>query len=113
VPGPVLTPSQESLLRTIHKYQVRFAADKLVIGRNGGLHFDAPQRDDPAMKDVRINVAADVLGGHMEPAARNREFELVMNSIPTDYLRHIPEGRMDSPFVVTITEAGIRYLRGR
>lgn len=82
----VLSPQQERLLRVIHKYQVDFGADKLVI-------------------------AAEALGAGADPAARNREFEILMNGLPLEYLRQLPEMRLGSPFVVTITDAGIGYLK--
>jgi hypothetical protein len=35
-----------------------------------------------------------------------------MESMPAEYVRFIPETRMDSPFVVLVTEEGMRFLQG-
>jgi hypothetical protein len=103
-----LEPQQEKLLRLIHKYQVQFGARKLIIGRSGSLHFDEPER-----KEVNINIAEELLGSEGHSPARAREFEVIMESLPPNFLRMMPESRLDNPFVVTLTDAGRQYLGQR
>ncbi len=103
----ILMPAQERLLDVIAKHQREFAANKLVIGRRTGvLHFD-----DDKTRGVSVNLLHDVFGS--EDAANGPRFEQLMESMPPEYLRLLPEMRWDSPFVVTVTEGGIRYLQGR
>jgi len=103
--GPTLSPIQERLLELLAGYQRRFGARKLVVSRNGtGLHFD----DDPT-KGAEVSVVKDLYGS--TAPERAREFEELMESLPPEYLRMFPEPRLDGPFVVTVTEKGMQYLR--
>ena len=104
---PTLNSQQERLLRTIHTYQVRFGARKLIVLRTGQLVFDEPDR-----KDIKINLAREVLGNAHMPDVMAKEFETLMESIPPEFFRVIPEARFSSPFVVTVTEVGVKYLNG-
>lgn len=104
---PTLTPQQEKLLMLVHNYQVQFGARKLIIKTDGLLHFDEPNR-----KDIKINIADELLGGE-NSFERAKEFEAIVDGMPPEYLRRIPEMRLGSPFVVTVTEFGIRYLTKR
>lgn len=102
---PVMSPVQERLLEILAKHQRQFAASKLVVGRKDGkLHFD----DDPS-KAADLSVVADLYGS--ETPARQAEFERLVESMPPEYLRLIPEARWDSPFVVSVTEKGMTHLR--
>ncbi len=103
----VLIPAQERLLDVIAKHQREFAASKLVVGRKTGrLHFD-----DNDTRGGDVNLLREVFGS--EDATNGSRFEELMESMPPEYLRLLPEMRWDSPFVVTVTEAGIRYLQSR
>jgi hypothetical protein len=86
-------------------YQRRFAAHKLVVGRkNGKLYFDGdPKRDEG------INLIHDLFG-HVDQINATR-FEELMERMPPEYLCFYQETRWDSPFVVSVTEAGLRYLK--
>jgi hypothetical protein len=102
---PVISPAQEQLLILIIRYQRQFAADKLVIGRQDGtLVFD----NEPE-KGKGVSLIADLYGSVNQ--SNQAEFEKLMEDIPQEYLRVFPEARWDSPFVVSVTEAGQRYLR--
>jgi len=103
----VLMPAQERLLDVIAKHQREFAANKLVVGRRTGLLYF----DDDKTRGAGVNLLRDVFGS--EDAANGPRFEELMESMPPEYLRLLPEMRWDSPFVVTVTEGGIRYLQGR
>ena len=104
----ILSPQQERLLRLIYNNQVHFGAKKLVISRSGRLHFD-----DPKEQTNQIDLAMELLGNRLDPAVRAHEFESLMEGMPPEYLKMIPETRWDNPFVVTVTEAGIRHLDRR
>jgi len=108
-PLPIINPPHERLLSLIHKYQVQFGATKLVIARSGLLHFDDPEQRER----FNINLAAELFESAVDPTIRSRQFEALMEGMPAEYLRMIPESRLDNPFVVMITEAGIRYLKQR
>jgi hypothetical protein len=86
----VLTPSQEQLLATIVKYQGRFVANKLVIGRNGNIIFDGQPE-----KSKEINIVTELYGTNDLPT--QKKFAELMESIPLEYLRHYPEMRWNSP----------------
>lgn len=100
----VLNPQQEKLLMLIHQYQVNLGVRKLIIGLDGHLHFD-----EPSKRNIKINIADELLGGLNSPE-RAKDFEVIMDRMPPEYLRRIPEMRLGSPYVVTVTEEGIRYL---
>ena len=102
-----LGPQQESLLRAIHRCQVQFGLNKLVILRTGEVVFGSP-----GPKDAGLNLATEVLEKG-KPEVVAREFEILMEGMPAEYLQRIPEARYDNPFVVTVTKAGVDYLNQR
>ena len=103
--NPVLSPPQERLLGLLAGYQRQFAADKLIIERRSGkLHFD-----DSPNKGEGISLIRDLYGS--EDGTKQAVFERLMESMPPEYVRFLPEMRLDSPFVVSVTGAGLRYLR--
>jgi hypothetical protein len=91
--GPSLDPQHERLLQVIRDEQIAVGSYKLVIRRDG------------AVTPTGHNVAIMAIG-----VRDDQEFERLMNTMPQEYLRHIPELRWDSPFVVSITPAGTAYL---
>jgi hypothetical protein len=99
---PSLSPPQQRLLELIAKYQREFTASKLIVGRkNGQLHFDrAPDRGKG------INLIRELYGA--TGAVEANKFEALVESMPPEYLRLLPENRYGSPFVISITEAGSR-----
>lgn len=104
---PVLSPVQERLLELLAKYQRQFAVTKLVVLRKQGtLFFD----DDPH-KGTDVSLIRDLYGS--DKATEDVRFEELMETMPPEYLRFFPEMRLDSPFVVGVTEAGMRYLQSR
>ncbi|MBF0105767.1 MAG: hypothetical protein HQM16_10625 [Deltaproteobacteria bacterium] len=42
---------------------------------------------------------------------KSGEFENLIHSIPDKYLQRIPEMRLGSPYVVRITEDGVKYIQ--
>lgn len=100
-----LSPQQEKLLRLIDKYMLQFGANKLMIALDGLIKFDEPSR-----KDIKINIA-DELFEEENSYERAKQLETLMDSMPPEYLRRLPESRLGSPFVVIITDAGRKYLK--
>jgi hypothetical protein len=102
-----LMPVQERLLEVLAKYQKAFAASKLVVSRtNGRLYFDGDRN-----KGKDTNLLTDLYGSAEGDVSRAGEFEKLMESMPAEYLRLYGEARLDNPFVVSVTEDGMKYLR--
>ncbi len=104
----ILAPLQVKLLKTIYKYQSDLGLSRAIINReNGQLFFD----EEKKRKKYDFNLIRDVydLPAPYEPKAG--EFENLILSLPDSLLRHIPEMRFGSPFVVQITSDGIAYLK--
>lgn len=102
---PTLLPPQERLLELLVKYQKQFAVSKLIISRTDGtLIFD----NDPK-RGANINLFTDLYG--VIDNKNEERFEELLLSIPNEYVRFIPEMRWDSPFILNVTEAGIKYLK--
>lgn len=103
----LLTPSQERLLALLFRTQRDFAATKLIIGRDARVYFDDPER----RKSLKINFLSELFGSKDDDQSRLSDFVSLMESLPTEYVRFLPEARMDNPFVVSITPGGVKYLR--
>jgi hypothetical protein len=102
---PPISPPQKKLLILISNYQQQFAVHKLIIDRKtGGLWFD-----NDYQKGDGINLIHDLYESN-DPIAQNK-FEQLMETIPAKYLRSFQETRWDSPFVVSVTDEGLRYLK--
>jgi hypothetical protein len=102
---PGLSPLQERLLELLLRYQKQFAATKLVIIRKTGvLHFD----NEP-QKGAGISLIKELYGS--ENPENVSEFERLMESMPSEYVRFLAEGRLDNPFVASVTDEAVRYLR--
>lgn len=105
--GPTLLPPQERLLELLAEYQKRFAASKLVISRSDGrLHFD-----DDLKRGTDVSIIQDLYG--VVDVRNAGRFEELMQSMPPEYVRLIAEARWDNPFVVSVTEAGIKRLESK
>jgi hypothetical protein len=105
--GPALSPMQERLLQIVADRLRTSGASKLVVGRrDGALHFD----DDPA-RGKGLSLITDLWG--ISASSRGAEFEQLVESMPSEYFRLLPETRYDNPFVIMITNEGIYYLRER
>ncbi len=102
-----LSPQAEKLLSLVYKYQRDLGLNKLVIGRKGNLAFDEEEK----RKKYKINFIGELFDIKSDYASRAKEFENIMLSIPSDFLKTIPETRLDSPYVVSITQEGIAYLK--
>jgi len=103
----LLTPPQERLLALLFRYQREFASPKLIIGRNGELFFDDPEK----RKSVKVNFLTELYGSKEGDVSNASEFITLMESLPTEYVRFHAETRFDNPFVVGVTPEGVKYLR--
>lgn len=107
-PNTILSDEQEQLLRSIAGYQQRFHAPKLMIARDG-TGISRPENGTVTwVHDA--NIALDLFGLQKPQARRSVDFEIVMDSLPSEYLRRIPESLWDNPFVVAVTPEGFSYL---
>ncbi|MER3423139.1 MAG: hypothetical protein C4293_07815 [Nitrospiraceae bacterium] len=106
---PVLSPVQERLLELLADYQKKFTANKLIISRrSGSLHFD-----DDTKKGSDLSLIKDLYGSTANLSQRATEFEKLMEGMPSEYVRLLGETRFDNPFVVSVTEKGMKYLRSK
>jgi hypothetical protein len=97
-----LSPAQEHLLSILVGYMRQFSANKLVIGRESGvLVFDDQDRGHG------ISLIQDLFG--VTDVVSQTRFADLMESMPSEYVTFLPEMRWDSPFVVRITDAGLKY----
>jgi hypothetical protein len=105
----VLSPVQERLLELLAGYQKKFAADKLIISRKtGSLRFD----NDPK-KGSDVSLIRDLYGSTANLSGKAAEFERLMEGMPSEYVRLLGEARLDNPFVVSVTQKGMKYLRSK
>lgn len=106
----VLNSIQEKLLTILWKYQRDHSGRKLIILRNGQIYVNDVKNRKGGI-DLKGNVVSDLFGVKNREQGDFREFETLMEDFPEVYLKKIPESRMDNPFVVAVTEMGIKYLR--
>ncbi|MFA5901986.1 MAG: hypothetical protein WC829_23055 [Hyphomicrobium sp.] len=100
-----LPPQQVRLLELVDAYQRKYAANRLIVSRTtGDISVDANGKPIEG-----ANLMKDLFGEVSEHNA-GRLNELIL-TVPGELLRLIPENLWDSPYVVTITEAGAAYVR--
>ena len=104
----LLTPPQVKLLWQLYEIQSKTGASKLVISSTDGAIF---WDNEKLREQYKINVIGDFYSVDKEFNSKSGEFENLIHSIPLEYLKHIPEMRLDSPYVVSVTDEGIKYLR--
>ncbi len=103
----ILNPQEEKLLSLIYKYQKESGLNKLIISRDGFVYFEGKDKDE----QKRINLIGELYNINSDFKTRSKEFESIILNISEKFLKLIPESRLDSPYVVTITEEGIRYIK--
>jgi len=105
--APAVTNRQEKFLRAIYDIQTKFRVSKLIVDRTGevALYGEKP-------RSRNINIAAGIVDEGATQNDRTAALVELIESIPLEYLRIYTETRVDSPFVVSVTEAGIAYLVG-
>lgn len=104
---PTLAPEQERMLELLAKYQKLFVVNKLIVSRKMGTLFFGKESE----KAKDISLIRDLYGVSGEDVARASQFEKLLESMPPEYIRFYSESRFDNPFVVSVTESGMRYLR--
>lgn len=96
----ILSPQAEKLLSLIYKYQKNLGLNKLIISKeDGALHFDEEERREK----YKVNFIGELFDIKSDYASRANEFENVMLSVPSNFLKTIPETRFGSPYVVRVT----------
>lgn len=114
---PVLNPKQDRLLRRVWEIQSQFALDYLVIAMNGRVHFDDKSLQDAHHFDLKV----EILRGEPVPADTTTDpaFEDLVDGMPEAYLRRLDRAdpnrylRFGRNAVVSVTEAGVTYVRGK
>jgi hypothetical protein len=107
-----LEEAEQRLLRLIADCQRRNKVDKVVVRRDGS-SMSAVYGNGQTVPVAGLRPLDEVfceLGERGEHGAAARFEELVVN-IPADYLDALPERRLGNPFVLRVTETGLRYLR--
>jgi hypothetical protein len=64
-----------------------------------------------ATKYSNVNLLNELYSSKEGDTSKAPEFIALMESLPSEYARFLPESRWDNPFVVSITPEGIKYLR--
>ncbi len=95
-----LTVEQLILLREIWTYQKANDLNKVIIDKEGFV-FDEAKKEK-----TKINLAEKALGDRGYPL----NFEKLMVSMPTQFLKLIPETRFNSPYVVSVPEEIGKFL---
>ena len=67
--------------------------------------------DEVRRASVKINFLTELYGSKENDISKVSEFVSLMESLPIEYVRFHPEARFDNPFVVSVTPAGVKYLR--
>ncbi|MBI5025119.1 MAG: hypothetical protein HZC18_09030 [Candidatus Omnitrophica bacterium] len=96
-----LSNEQLELLKIVYEHQKTTPTNKVVISSTDGAIFD-----DQARKLTAINLVREVF--KKEPTEKNAMAlsDLIL-SMPSEYMKLIPEMRFDSPFVVRVTQEGV------
>lgn len=100
----LLNPLQQKILSYIYNYQTVGNLPKVIISKDGTI------LDDKQGSDTDKNVIRDIMNRDTADKDAQSAFENLLLSIPEKYLKIIPETRWGSPFVVKVTEDGIKYL---
>jgi hypothetical protein len=102
-PVKILLPLQERLLELLAKYQKRFEGSKLVVSLDDGmLRFDNDETKGS------VNLIKEIYGSVSSQNVAH--FKDLVSSMPKTFFRYstaTPKG----PYVVRITQAGIKHLR--
>lgn len=100
-----LNNEQLEFLKVVYEHQKTTPANKVVISSKDGVIFD-----DQARKLTTVNLVREVF--EKEPTESNAMAlsDLIL-SMPTEYMKLIPEMRFDSPFVVRVTQEGVEKLK--
>lgn len=93
------------LLNRLNTVQTKYGVHKLIISKDGNVYKNTK---DMA---VEMNIIKDFFQvGNVDPQLVE-SFEKLVFAIPSIYLRNIPESRMGSPYILSVTPEGKAYLR--
>lgn len=104
-----LAEREQRLLRLIADCRLRYKVDKVMVRRDGS-SMSAVYGNGQTVPVEDVCPLDETFPGSEEGGAAER-FEAFVAAIPADYLVALPERRLDNPFVLRVTEMGLRYLR--
>ncbi|MGH7290701.1 MAG: hypothetical protein ACREJT_05800, partial [Myxococcota bacterium] len=102
-----LAEPEQRLLRLIADCRQRYKVDKLVLRRDGS-SISAVYGNGQTVPVPDLCPRAEAFPDASDAAA---DFEALVTGIPAGYLAALPERRPGNPFVLRLTETGLRYLR--
>jgi hypothetical protein len=105
-----LEPESLRLLSYLYILQVKNDLHKMIIFKNGSFSekHNGIDRDINIIQDFfNLQVKGDILEKNVIA------FEKLIFKIPVTYLRNIPETRIGSPYVLSVTQEGIAYLKSK
>ena len=102
---PILDATQEKVLRVLFKIQSQHGARKLIVIRET-TEILVPTEDD----SQKASNLSEEMWGPVD-STRAQQLERLMEDLPAIYVERLSESRWGNPFVVRVTEEGIRYLR--
>ena len=95
---------QYQLLKAIYNYQIRHPNNKVIVTKEGYIF------DDLKKKLMSDNLIRQILSKEPDKASM-QDFESLISSIPSRFMRLIPENRLSSPYVIVITNQGVEKLK--
>lgn len=103
-----LTDAEQRLLRLVADCRQRFKVDKVMLRRDGSaasvIFGNGQTVPVPDLRPID-----EVVSDRGDDAASR--FEQLVAGMPPDYLVVLPERRPGAPFVLRLTDTGLRYLR--
>lgn len=104
-----LTDAEQRLLRLIADCRQRHRVEKVMLRRDGSA-ISVCYGNGQIVPVPEVCPRLETLPNATDEDAATRFAELVAG-MPADYLVALPERRPDSPFVLRLTDTGLRYLR--
>jgi hypothetical protein len=107
-PKALLNDKQERLLQILAECQTKLGVHKLRLSRNG-VHLSRPNKG-LWIHVEGVDIGLELFGPQKPEVHRLHEFESILDSMPGDYLRRIPEAGPGHSFSVAVTTEGFHYL---
>jgi len=104
-----LAEPEQRLLRLIADCRQRYKVDKIMLRRDGSA-MGAVFGNGQTVPVADVCPLDELFPGQPDSGAAAR-FEALVAGIPDDYLVALPERRLGNPFVLRLTDTGLRYLR--
>lgn len=104
-----LDKSELALLRIVAECQQRYNARKIALHRDGTRVCTIFSNGETVVVPGLTLLA--ITDGSSDAAATSRPFEQLVQGIPSCYLAPLPGRLLRNPFLVRVTDIGLRYLR--